>query len=529
MAESERLPQPGEILAGKYRIEETIGSGGMSVVFGATHQVTGKRFAIKWLVTNRNGSPGDADEAAKRFMREARVVGKLQHPHVVQVYDFGEVDGTFYMVMEWLEGESLAARLDRAGPMSVEEAWTLLIPCLWAMNKAHDAGVIHRDLKPANVFLCAATDHKPAAAKVLDFGISKLNGLSEAASIVTRTGMLLGTPHYLSPEQLRAKPVDARTDIYAFGVMLYQVLSGELPFPADNLGELALQIATGEATPLGRLVPALPAGVEALVMRAMQREPIDRYQNLTQMIAAMSVIYRPDESSAPRMAASGTHARWQETTIDRPLPSSARIPSPSPSSSPSPSPSPSRRIEPSSAPESSGPSPRFYLGALLLIALAATALFLSMRGRRDEQGPAGLPSTAVVPTQVIPPAVPTLLPDAVGVTPRFDPNAFRPQPSAASAPVRVPIDEPARPRARSRSSQAAAEPATQRRAADSDQPQSQRRAADSDQSQPQRRAADSDQSQSQRRAAEPRPSAARPDDDEKSSGPDHNPLHMDIQ
>jgi serine/threonine-protein kinase len=263
----------------------------MGVVFGATHLITHKRVAIKWLAGQPGTGGGSLSETTQRFVREARLAGEFHHPNVVQVYDLGESDGSFYMVMEWLEGESLAARLERVKRLSFEQVCELLIPCMHAMQRAHDGGIIHRDIKPANIFLCAATADRPALSKVLDFGISKrITASADMSSFVTKTGMLVGTPHYLAPEQLRARPVDRRTDIYGFGVLLYQTLAGELPFIADNFGDLVVEISVGTPRSLRALVPDLPVGVEQVVARAMARDPDERFGSLHELIASLNAI-----------------------------------------------------------------------------------------------------------------------------------------------------------------------------------------------------------------------------------------------
>jgi serine/threonine-protein kinase len=283
-----RLPEAGDTIADKYRIERLIGRGGMSVVYGATHLVTGKRFAIKWHMSDEAVGSSSFTDSARRFIREAQVAGLFQHPNVVEVYDVGQVSGSFYMVMEWLEGESLDARLERAGRLSFEETCAFLIPCMRGVDEAHAAGIVHRDLKPANIFVCRATKHAPEYAKVLDFGIAKLaKRPDEINSLVTKTGVLIGTPHFLAPEQLRDQPVDQRTDIYALGVILYQLLSGQLPFLADNFGQLVLQIATGTPKPLHDHVPGLAPGIEEVVARAMAREPSERFQDVRALIDAL--------------------------------------------------------------------------------------------------------------------------------------------------------------------------------------------------------------------------------------------------
>lgn len=287
--EHARLPKPGDTFGDKYRLECILGSGGMGVVFGATHLITHKRVAIKWLAGEVGG--GSLTDTTQRFVREARLAGEFHHPNMVQVYDLGESDGSFYMVMEWLEGESLATRLERVGRLTFAEVSASLVPCMHAMQRAHDAGIIHRDIKPANIFLCDATEDRPALSKVLDFGISKrVTASTDMSTFVTKTGMLIGTPHYLAPEQLRARPVDRRTDIYGFGVLLYQTLAGVLPFAADNFGDLVVEISMGTPRSLRELVPDLPVGVEQVVARAMAREPELRFPTLHELISKLQAL-----------------------------------------------------------------------------------------------------------------------------------------------------------------------------------------------------------------------------------------------
>jgi serine/threonine-protein kinase len=312
------------MIGGKYRIEAMIGRGGMSVVYGAVHQVTGRRFAIKLLLPEISSNP----DSAKRFVRESQVSGRVQHPNVVEIFDIGEDNGAHYMVMEWLDGESLAERIEGTGPLSLNEMSALLLPCMRGVAAAHAAGIIHRDLKPANIFICKASRERPTRAKVLDFGISKLSVNPEVSMAVTHTGMVMGTPHYMSPEQMQGQPVDARTDVYAFGVILYQVFSARLPFPARTYGELVMQIATGKPEPLEQLVPWLPPALARVISRAMAREPAERFQNMDELIAAVEQACGPNAngydrdtrpSIDPHMLAAGASTPWAATR-EGPLP-----------------------------------------------------------------------------------------------------------------------------------------------------------------------------------------------------------------
>ncbi len=310
------LPKPGDVFAGKYQVDQPIGSGAMSAVFQVTHRVTQKRFALKVL----RPEVAAHDDLAQRFLREARVASQLDHPHVVEVYDVGSAEGSFYMVMELLVGESLEDRLRRQGRLSLADVARLLAPCFDALAQAHEAGNVHRDLKPANIFVCRASSSGPEQAKVLDFGISKMAGRpGDPRRSMTRTGLILGTPHYMPLEQMRGQPVDQRADIYAVGVVLYQCVSGRLPYQADNFGDLVLTMASEPPAPLERAVRGLPDGFAAVVHTALARAPEDRYPDLRAMSAALEpflpasalTLSAPDpapDPSSPREAP--VRSRW---------------------------------------------------------------------------------------------------------------------------------------------------------------------------------------------------------------------------
>jgi eukaryotic-like serine/threonine-protein kinase len=278
------LPKPGDLVAGKYRIERTLGRGGMGAVFAVTHEVTGRRFAIKWLLA----ADAEGDEAVKRFVREARIAGRIQHPHVVDVYDiYQEAPGVF-MVMELLEGQSLASRLASEGCLSVQEACSIMLPCAAGVAAAHAAGVVHRDLKPANIFLCRPRAGDQPHPKVLDFGISRLLSTPDLVDTAeTHAGTVIGTPYYMAPEQLHGEPGDHRVDVYALGVTLYELLSGKRPFEAVSYPDLVLKIVNGAATPLQALVPELRPGLSAVVARAMNHDPEARFSSVEDFMRAL--------------------------------------------------------------------------------------------------------------------------------------------------------------------------------------------------------------------------------------------------
>ncbi len=280
---SNRLPLPGDLIDGRYRVQRAIGAGSMGAVYEASHHVTGKQFALKWLMPGLTRVP----DAVERFIREARIGALIEHPNLVEVYDIGQDADSLYIVMELLEGEPLSERLAR-GPLPPRAACELLCPCMEAVAAAHAARVIHRDLKPANIFVCTATRAVPEHARVLDFGVSKLAGGSQLDKwSMTAPGLVLGTPDYMAPEQMRGEDIDARADVYAFGVILYEALSGELPFQAESFADLVAQVLTATPRPIEKLT-ALPAGLASIVGKAMAREPADRFESIQALLEALA-------------------------------------------------------------------------------------------------------------------------------------------------------------------------------------------------------------------------------------------------
>ncbi len=274
------LPRPGDEL-GSYVIERQLGQGGMAVVFEARHRLLGKRVALKMLLPHHATSC----ELAQRFQREGEAAALLEHPNAVSVLDGGsDARGTPYLVLEYLEGEDLATVLAREGRLGIAAALDVLLPTIAAIAAAHDLGIVHRDLKPENLFL--ARRHGQLVPKVLDFGISKV---AEAESkIITRSESLLGTPHYMSPEQAQgAGHADARTDQFAIGVMLYECVTGRRPFDGNSLFAVLAAIVAGTPTPPSELVGGLDPAIEAIIMRALSREPEARFPDLRALGAAL--------------------------------------------------------------------------------------------------------------------------------------------------------------------------------------------------------------------------------------------------
>ena len=303
-APQQGLPAPGDIVGGKYRIERTLGMGGMGAVYEVTHCVTEKRFAIKWLLAHAH----DSDQAVKRFVREAQIAGRVRHPNVVEVYDIYQEPNGFFLVMELLEGESLEARIKRRGRLRAREACEILLASMEGVAAAHAAGVVHRDIKPANIFLCSTRNSEAVHTKVLDFGISRLATVPGTTELTTtRSGTVIGTPHYMAPEQMRVGTIDGRTDVYALGITLYEMLAGVRPYDAASYPDLVLKIASGSAAPLEQLAPDLPPGLAAIVQRAMAPQTDQRFRSVEEFMDALRPYAGADfEPASPRRAANGS-------------------------------------------------------------------------------------------------------------------------------------------------------------------------------------------------------------------------------
>jgi serine/threonine protein kinase len=276
------LPRAGDVIAGKYRVESIIGKGGMGVVLGAMDTSLGRPVAIKFLAPSNARNP----DAAARFVREAQAAASLQSEHVVRVFEVGTLqlpngangaNGASYIVMELLVGRDLGQLLATRGPLSFEEAADYVIEACEAIGEAHVKGIVHRDLKPQNLFLATLPDGSPSV-KVLDFGISK--AASEGAVSLTSTDTVMGTPLYMSPEQVRSlKHVDLRSDIWSLGAILFELLTGSPVFDATTASALCAMIAMDPPTPLRAKRADAPPELEAVIQRCLHKDPAGRFQN----------------------------------------------------------------------------------------------------------------------------------------------------------------------------------------------------------------------------------------------------------
>jgi serine/threonine-protein kinase len=283
----------GRLVEGKYRIKSLLGSGGMGAVYSAENLRIGKEVAIKILLK----AYAKDSEAERRFYREARMAGSLGHPNIVEIFDLGALEnGQPFQVMELLRGETLSSRLKTEGALSFDDALTIADQVLTALIAAHHKGVVHRDLKPENVFLADKAGER--VAKLLDFGISKnLSRGDDETLTLTRPGAVVGTPYYLSPEQARGDSVDGRADLWAMGVVLYEMLTGTLPYRAENYNRLIVKILTTRPELPRTLRPAIDEALESIVMKALAHDPKDRYQVAAEMRSAIRAFRgTPDEA-----------------------------------------------------------------------------------------------------------------------------------------------------------------------------------------------------------------------------------------
>jgi serine/threonine-protein kinase len=269
--------EPGQSIDGKYRVIRRIGEGGMGTVYEGENVRIGRRVAIKVLHETVAARP----EFAARFEREARAAAKIGSPHICDVLDLGDLpNGERFIVMEFLEGESLESRLESVGKVSDDTLLPIAFEILEALATMHENGVIHRDLKPANVYLARTQAGRGEAVKILDFGVSKFLPAPGESSDMTSTGTLMGTPLYMSPEQARGlRNIDGRADLYSASVMFYRALAGELPFTAENFNELMFKIALEDPKPIREIAPEVDDDLAAIVHRGLARAPDARFRS----------------------------------------------------------------------------------------------------------------------------------------------------------------------------------------------------------------------------------------------------------
>ncbi len=396
---------------GQYKVVGALGAGGMGTVLLAEHVLLGRRAAIKTLLPELSREP----EIVERFFNEARATSAITDPGVVQIFDFGYTDdGHAYIVMELLSGEPLAVRMEHLGPMPVQEALRIARQCAASLGAAHEHGIVHRDLKPENIFLVHDAEAQGGErTKVLDFGICKLDGISK---VKTQSGITMGTPVYMSPEQCRgAAAVDHRSDIYALGCVLFHMLTGEPPFDGEGSGDVIAAHVRDTAPLCSTLRPTIPASVDGLVMRCLEKKPEHRFTSMNELHEAIATIQA--SLSAPPQPVARMSAQ-----MNVPLPSGFRSNGPTAAK---------WEIDASGATPSLvdiRPRRRRGLVAGAVVAIALTVVAVAAFAWPDE-APAHAanapdPTSTATPTELAPPPVPA--------------PAVAPAPVVVSAPAPAP-------------------------------------------------------------------------------------------
>src|SRR5882724_9002270 len=271
---------------GNYQIKAKLGEGGMGTVYLGEHPLIGKRVAVKVLLEELSSK----EDIVSRFFNEAKAVNDIGHSNIVDIVDFGKTKNDYgqdivYFIMEFLDGESLAARLRRTG-LTFKETMHVMAQSCSALSASHAKGIVHRDLKPENLYLCPRGGDKNFV-KLLDFGIAKLTG-DGGQSHKTRTGLVIGTPAYMSPEQCEGKGlIDLRSDVYSLGIMMYELLTGRVPFPGEGFGEILVAHLTKQPEPPSTINPDVTPQLEAIVMHSIEKDRNLRFQNMNEFLQAV--------------------------------------------------------------------------------------------------------------------------------------------------------------------------------------------------------------------------------------------------
>ena len=359
----------GSLLAGKYRVERQLGAGGMGIVYAATHVQLDQLVALKIMLPDASSK----SDGEVRFTREARATARLRGAHVARVFDVGRLaTGELFIVMEYLHGDDLRRVCKEQGPLPVGVAIDYILQACEALAEAHAAGIIHRDLKPANLFLTTRVEGPPLI-KVLDFGISKTEVTAPDEATLTGTSMVVGSPQYMSPEQLESsRSADARSDVWSLGATLYRLVSGRLPFEAESYPRLCAKLIGEPARPVSQVRRDLPPGFEACLMRCLEKDPGHRYQSVEELAAAVGPFGAGE--ATPSLTRIGKHLRRHASIPPEPrTPAAPAIDAGTATLIPTGSEVVVRERTPTLRPRSRGP---LYLAGILVAGAAITAVLV---------------------------------------------------------------------------------------------------------------------------------------------------------
>jgi serine/threonine-protein kinase len=423
---ADKAAETGALLDGRYRIVRLLGEGGMGSVYLASHVGLGRDVAIKFL----HAELVSRDEVVGRFYREAQAAAAIRHKNIIEVFDVGvSPQGEPFLVMEYLEGESLAGLLKRAGPLNLGAACAVMEPVLQALHAAHRKGIIHRDLKPDNIFL-AYQQGEPPVVKIIDFGISKF-AQGEFDKWRTKTGSVMGTPAYMSPEQARGSAgLDHRTDIYSMGTILFEMLTGALPFAGSNFAEYLSAMLIDDPRAPQSVCAGFPAEAEPLVRKALAKNPDQRFQNAAEMLEALTALPSFDaRQERLTLLASTIEIRgFAAGDLGQALSAPGRLADNKPVSS--------RFRGAATAVLGAGPWRWVILGVALAAGAAAAVLWSSKTSRAPApNAPITAQPAPIVPVAPPPASSPPSPPAALPVSPPAPPSEPAPLPRAESAPA----------------------------------------------------------------------------------------------
>lgn len=429
-------PRIGTSIEGKYRLEAQIGVGGMATVYRATRLMIGDAVAVKILHAEQLREP----QAAERFRREAQAAARLKHPNAVTIYDFGiSDDGVVYLVMELVEGKSLRAVLQEQGPLFASGVAAILAQVCGALNDAHEQHVVHRDIKPDNILVTETPSG--VRVKVLDFGIARISDMSNLGNL-TQTGSVMGTPHYMSPEQCLGEELDGRSDIYSVGIVAYQMLTGVVPFNSPTAMAVAVSHVNTPPAPLRVLNSSVPPAVETVVMRALEKRRDARPQTAAAFAAEFSAAVAGTAAPAGRAAeasASLTPAMMPTVQMQTPWSSGSALP---PGQLTPGSPAATYRSEPARKPVS-----RVLIGGLAAVVVAGMGLGSYLMTREAPASTA--PVDPVVTHAAAPPPEDQIeAPPEARVTAPSPVNGAAPAAAVVRGPLQPPVQEAAEPRDR---------------------------------------------------------------------------------